>query len=343
MSELEPPGGLSLDKAFQAYTDPEKLSALEEADIAFSSFGRPRAAIRGTPPARTKRALESAKSLALQDFRGRIMADEFELWGAENDPSASRRRIPRDAKPHLRPSVASGTLEDPKGLRIYAVRVYRANEIEELERGATMSRIAEILYPKSWQELGKTYIPLLVIGDERSESRHSRAMAALNDLSNAFLADLRSGRLELRTIYPPQDPQARWKSVSLDVLQTVSLNPRDFDDSTIELQDGHRMQVRVFYPSTRSQGESTADEALCGPADRDSRQKQKIYARVADAWDSLASAQRENMHRRGRRKEIAELIHATRLPDVAYASVERELRRVLQHCGVETAGTKPGK
>ena len=135
--------------------------------------------------------------------------------------------------------------------------------------------------------------------------------------------------LELRILHPPGEPAAKWTPVSLDVLETIKLETIEFQRSTVEILKGQPVEVRVFRSGSEAIGTGVADADIT-PGAYEASPKIPIYTRVSDVWTALPDEVRNRTAQRGGKKAIAQLIHQ-RMPDVPFASVERELRRLLSN------------
>lgn len=236
--------------------------------------------------------------------------------------------------------MTSAEVDDPLHASLQTTTASALLEPDEWQKGVTLNRTAELLGPDAWA-VSKTYIPLVVLGDPKSESRHFRALEALETLRKVLYSRLIESVLELRVLHPPGEPGAKWTSVSRDVLEAIKLETIDFEMSTIEIRNGQPVEVRVFQSRSEAIGTEVA-EASITPSAHEPSPKIPIYTRVSDAWMALPDEVRNRTSQRGGKKAVAQLIHQ-RMPDVPFASLERELRRLFSNEQLTKTGEEPGK
>ena len=134
--DKEPTGGMKLFDAFHSYTDPEKIRAAQAAADDASNLRDivARGVVdRNNPSVRqaSSRA-ENTESAAIEDFWEKFMSGELVAWGADRSPTANRRPISEYAWRYLAlANWKASVLKGPKGLRIYAVRVFRASAFSD--------------------------------------------------------------------------------------------------------------------------------------------------------------------------------------------------------------------
>ncbi len=149
--EQEPPGGLTLNDAFNAYTDPETLQAAQEATrraqgvrdtvTRYDSSNRLVVDINNPAVRQADSCAENARRAAIRDFWEKFVSRELVAWGAEGSPTASRRVVPKEAWLYLRPANwRTSVLKGPDRLRIFAVQVYEAAEPETCRPGRPSRR-----------------------------------------------------------------------------------------------------------------------------------------------------------------------------------------------------------
>lgn len=224
--------------------------------------------------------------------------------------------------------MTGAEVDDPLHASLRTTAASAPVEPDEWEKGVTLDRAAELLDPDV-RAVAKTHVPFLVIGDPKSESHHSRTWKALETLRQVLHSRLIESVLELRVLHPPGEPGAKWTSVSRDVLEAIKLETIDFEMSTVEIRNGQPVEVRVFRSGSEAIGTGVADANII-PGAHEPSPKIPIYTRVSDVWMTLSDEVRNRTAQRGGKKAVAQLIHQ-RMPDVPFASVERELRRLLSN------------
>ncbi len=196
----------------------------------------------------------------------------------------------------------------------------------ELKNGVSLRRAAELLAPEAWASWCENHVPLLILGDPESERQREVADAARREVAQLMLRLAREGRIALKTLDPPGSPTAQWVSLSFDLLGALDDSDLSLDDSRACLPDGPELQIRVFHPAG-------IESAAAGPFHQDVRDargrspKQPAKVRVHEAWLTLPEDTKQLATSHGGKRKVA-LALSEVLPDLAPATIERELRRL---------------
>ena len=253
-----PDGGLSLEKARERFCNSEKLERYQSLGAAIgwntrcviSKLGGLTAAERER--GRKVSEFEAARADVISDFQSKLRSGELLAWAREGSPVGPWKEIPADSWSapwsfNWRNSIVKG----PEEMKLYSLRIYRIGILDspEWREGVTPNRAAQILAPEAYADFKATYIPLIVIGDPESEGRRDRADAAGEKIMQALNTPLKDGQLELRQLYPPNEPGAKWTEISRDVLMAKGLQHFwDPGELVCEPVGDKRALVRIFKP-----------------------------------------------------------------------------------------------
>jgi hypothetical protein len=199
-----------------------------------------------------------------------------------------------------------------------------ANSVPDVDwlNGLPLDRATELLAPEAWAEYRSKYIPMFVLEDDASFRAFVEGKLAEEQAQDALLGLVRSGRIELRTLYPRANPEGRWVRLSPDRVSALTAGDVDLDDSTIRSPDGFTWSVRAF-PVVEQAAEVAPSPQYMDSADVEPPRRLPIKVRIADAFDRLTDAERALVNQRGGVKKLEHILKRA-LGDVPASTVQRE-------------------
>jgi hypothetical protein len=161
-----------------------------------------------------------------------------------------------------------------------------ANGVSDVDwpNGLPLHRAIELLAHEAWLEYRNKCIPLFFLEDPASVRAFEEGKLAESNAQDALLDLVRSGRIELRTPYPPANPEGKWVRFSSDIVSALTAPDIDLEHSTIRLPDGFTCSVRAFLAGQQA-AEIAAIPRDTDVADAEPKKRKPIKVRVADAFD----------------------------------------------------------
>ena len=198
-----------------------------------------------------------------------------------------------------------------------------SSEETDWRNGVSLCRAAELLAPEAWATYRTESIPIMIIGDPASEQDFIAGKDAEEAVKAALLDQIRNGHLELRVLHPAGNPEATWTRLSPSIVNSLSVEHLDLEESRVRLQDEHEWSVRTFLA-----GELVA--APDPPAEKP--RKKPLKARIDETLHQLTPSALALLEERGGKIEVVRMLHRA-MPDVPFKTLERELRRYRKEQG----------
>jgi hypothetical protein len=192
--------------------------------------------------------------------------------------------------------------------------------------GVPLHRATELLAPEVWAEYRNKSIPMFFLEDPASVQAFEEGKLAESNAQDALLDLVRSGRIELRTLHPHDDPGAEWICFSSDIVGALRASDVDLENSTIRFLDGSTRSVRAFLPRQRATAIAPV-QGHEGGVDVEPKKRVPLKLRVAEAFDRLPETERAIVNRRGGIRTLERTLQRA-LSDVPHSSIQRELRRL---------------
>ena len=192
--------------------------------------------------------------------------------------------------------------------------------------GLPLHLATELLAHEAWIEYRSKCTPMFIVEDPASVRAFEEGKLSESNAQHALLDFVRSGRIELRTLYPPANPEGKWVRFSSDIVSALTAPDIDLEHSRIRLPDGFTCSVRAFLAGQQA-AEIAPIPGHTDVADAEPKKRKPIKVRVADAFDRLPDAERALIRQRGGVKMLESILKCA-LDDVPYPTLQREFRRL---------------
>jgi len=277
-------------------------------------------------PAAAVRAQQSASfSKVAADLTKRLADGDLIAWGATGGPTGNRRRIGENAWHDILIDEADLSFVRNGRQRLYAIRVHRAADLEELRRGVFLARAAELLVPDALSEFYSKWTPISWLGDPESGRARRAGIEAGKRVIDALKGFLIEGKLQLRTWRPPGDPTGKWSPLSEDALANLHISHESLyaEDAEVYLPDRTGLRVKAFLPDKPLSAQSHISQSP--PSTSQTGPKVTVIRRIERIWDAMTESDRA-VEGRGAKIRIVRILHQ-KMSDVPLETLQREFRR----------------